>query len=157
MANDPPPHHLKNTARGIVVHDGQILLMERWRGRLHYFSIPGGGIEPGETPEQTVAREILEETSIQVKVQRQVLEMRDGEFTHKIYLCEYMTGEPKLPSDAPEASYGPDNLFKPRWMPIEKLTELAFIYWQPLQQSLIDGLANGFAKPVKIVSRQYSR
>lgn len=149
---------MKNTARGIVVHGGQILLMERWRPPLHYFSIPGGGIEPGETPEQTVAREILEETSITVKVKQQVLEMRDDEFSHKIYLCEYVGGEPHLPPNAPEALHMTDNnRFKPGWVPLKQLPDLPFIYWRPLQHPLIDGLAHGFAGPVKIVSRQASR
>lgn len=154
---DKPLRHLRHTARGIVVHDGQILLMERWRGRLHYFSIPGGGIESGETAEDTVVREIHEETSITVKVRQQVLEMHDGEFSHKIYLCQYINGEPKLRPDAPEAVHGPENRFKPGWVPLEKLPELPFIYWQPLQQPLINGLKNGFNDPVKIVSRRASR
>ncbi len=124
---------------------------------MHYFSIPGGGIEPRETPEQTVAREITEETSLQVKVKQQVLEMRDGEFSHKIYLCEYLSGEPHLPADAPEASHGPENRFKPGWVPVDDLPDLPFIYWQPVQQPLVDGLANGFTGPVKIVSRQGAR
>ncbi len=147
----------RHTARGIVVHSGQILLMERWRPGLHYFSIPGGGIEPGETPKQTVAREILEETSIRVKVKQQVLELHDHKALHKIYLCEYMSGEPKLPADAPEAALGPNNRFKPGWVSLDKLSELPFIYWQPLQQPLVDGLANGFSESVKIVSRSASR
>lgn len=148
---------MKNTARGIVVRGGRLLLMERWRPGLHYYSIPGGGIEPGETPQQTVVREIKEETSITVKVTRQVLEMRDGDFSHKIYLCEYETGEPHLPPDSPEASLGPNNRFKPGWVPLERLPQLSFVYWQPLQQPLIDGLSDGFRGPLKIVSRQATR
>lgn len=156
MAGIFPANHKKNTARGIVVHDGRLLLMERWRRykghELHYFSIPGGGIEPGETPKQTVLREIPEETSVQVKVKQQVLEMHDDGFTHKIYLCEYISGEPQLPPDAPEATYGPDNRFKPVWVPVDQLRDLPFIYWQPVQWPLIDGLAKGFNEPVEIVS-----
>jgi 8-oxo-dGTP diphosphatase len=147
----------KNTARGIVVYDGRLLLMERWRPGFHYFSIPGGGIEPGETPEQTVAREIPEETSVQVKVKRRVLEMHDGGFSHKIYLCEYVSGEPHLPPNAPEASLGPKNRFRPGWVPVDRLPDLPFIYWQPIQQSLVEGLSNGFDSPPKIVSRSPSR
>jgi 8-oxo-dGTP pyrophosphatase MutT (NUDIX family) len=152
-----PRNHLKNTARGIVVHDGRILLMERWRDNLHYFSIPGGGIEPGETPQQTVEREITEETSVRVKVQEQVLEMHDGDFSHKIYLCEYVGGEAYLRPNAPEAFYGPTNRFQPRWVQVSQLPELPFIYWQPIKQHLIDGLANGFKGAIKIVSASSSR
>ena len=143
----------RHTARGIVIHDDQILLMERWRPDMHYFSIPGGGIEKGETPEHTVVRELLEETTITVQVQRKVLEMRDGAFRHRIYLCEYVSGEPHLPDDAPEFLHmTQDNRFKPAWVPVAQLPELPFTYWRPLQQPLVDGLQNGFGKIATIVN-----
>lgn len=130
--------------------------MERWRryeGReLHYFSVPGGGIETGETPEETAAREIMEETSVKVEVGRQVLEMRDGEFSHKFYLCEYVSGQPHMPENAPEMSHGLENRFQPGWVPLERLPELPLTYWEPLRLPLVDGLANGFEEPVQIVS-----
>ncbi|HVV67387.1 MAG TPA: NUDIX domain-containing protein [Candidatus Saccharimonadales bacterium] len=153
MPDEPVPRRLRNTARGIVIRDGKILLMERWRPGMHYFSIPGGGIEPGEAPEETVLREITEETTITVKVERQVLEMRDSGFAHKIYLCDYVSGEPHLPDDSPEAQqHGEDNRFKPGWQPISDLPELPFVYWKPLQYALVDGLKNGFPEKVQIVS-----
>jgi 8-oxo-dGTP diphosphatase len=148
---------VRHTARGIVVRDGQLLLMERWRPGMHYFSIPGGGIEAGETDEETVVREIYEETTLTVKVKRQVLEMRDGEYRHRIYLCEYVSGQPKLPADAPEALHmTAKNRFKPGWVLITKLPELPFTYWQPVQQPLIDGLQNGFGESVVIVNAELS-
>ena len=42
---------------------GQILAIENRRG----WDIPGGRVEPGETPEETVVREILEEASVVVE------------------------------------------------------------------------------------------
>lgn len=154
---DFPLRHLKNTARGIVVHDGKLLLMERWRDELHYFSIPGGGIEPGETPEETVVREIAEETTVTVKVQRQVLEMHDRGYIHKIYLCEYVSGEPHLLHHAPEANYGADNRFKPCWVPLSKLPDIPYIYWKPLKTLLIRGVTEGFGKDIEIVSTPSAR
>jgi 8-oxo-dGTP pyrophosphatase MutT (NUDIX family) len=141
------------------LRDGALLLMERWRDGMHYFSIPGGGIEPGETPEQTVMREILEETSVQVVAERQVLEMRDRDIVHRIYLCTYVSGEPVLPPDSPEALFAtPDNRFEPCWVPLPELHKLQFLYWQPLQAPLIAALfSNGFEPKVKIVNASLPR
>jgi 8-oxo-dGTP diphosphatase len=56
---------------GAVVQDaaGRLLLIQRGhdphRGR---WTLPGGWVEPGETPEQAVVREIKEETGLDVHV-----------------------------------------------------------------------------------------
>lgn len=56
---------------GAVVHDadGRLLLIRRanepGRGR---WSLPGGRVEPGESDEQAVARELAEETGLAVSV-----------------------------------------------------------------------------------------
>ena len=60
---------------GAVVHDaaGRLLLIQRGhdphRGR---WSLPGGRIEPGESPEQAVVREVREETGLDVRAERHV-------------------------------------------------------------------------------------
>lgn len=143
----------RDTGRGIVVHDGKILLIERWRPGIHYFSIPGGGIENGETPEQTAVREIFEETTIDVTADRLVLVMQDGDIKHHIFLCGYIKGEPSLHEDAPEAQNpSDDNRFDPKWMPVEGLHTQTFTYWEPLKKPLIDGLKNGFPDETVTVS-----
>lgn len=148
----------RHTARGIVIKDGQILLMERWRDQSHYFSIPGGGVEASETAEAAASREILEETTVVVSVRRQVLEMRDGEVSHQIFLCEYISGEPLLEAHAEEALRATEhNRFQPRWVAFEELANLPFSYWQPLKQPLLDGLATSFSDPLVVVTADQAR
>ena len=56
---------------GAVVFDGQDRLLMIQRGHdpgAGLWSIPGGRVEPGETDEQALVREILEETNLQVSV-----------------------------------------------------------------------------------------
>jgi 8-oxo-dGTP pyrophosphatase MutT (NUDIX family) len=49
-----------------VIHDadGRLLLQERSSGE--GWSLPAGAIEPGETPEEALRREVLEETRLDV-------------------------------------------------------------------------------------------
>lgn len=110
------------TARAIVVHDGKVLLMERERTdaktgeRLRYYSIPGGEIEDGETPEQTVEREVAEETSVRIKVIRKLSKVTapDGK-QHTFYVADYVSGKPHLRPDSPEAGHT-DQVYNPRWV-----------------------------------------
>lgn len=53
-------------AAGIIIKNNQILLMHRRKNDQEYWVIPGGHVEGGETPEQTVQREIKEELSLEV-------------------------------------------------------------------------------------------
>jgi 8-oxo-dGTP diphosphatase len=64
---------------GAVVFDAQGRLLMIQRGHdpgAGLWSIPGGRIEPGETDEQALVRELLEETNLQVKVGRFVGRVR---------------------------------------------------------------------------------
>jgi len=54
---------LRDRATAVVRRDGHLLLV-RDRGFRH-FSLPGGGVHHGETPEEAVVRELAEETSLQ--------------------------------------------------------------------------------------------
>ena len=62
-------HHvirMPNNAAGTIVHDPDRGVLLLWRHRFITdtwgWEIPAGRIDPGETPEQAAAREVLEET-----------------------------------------------------------------------------------------------
>src|ERR1051326_7631733 len=48
----------------------QILLVKTTYNRLHPWGLRGGSLEYGEAPEEAAVREILEETSIQVEIEK---------------------------------------------------------------------------------------
>ena len=106
----------------VTVRGREVLLAERGKApSLGLWGIPGGAVEVGETLEEAVAREVLEETSVVIKPV-ELLEIinsmsRDDEDKvrhHYVlfeFLCEYVSGEVVPGTDAPDA----------RWVPIDDL------------------------------------
>lgn len=93
--------------QGAVIRDHHILLieqLERATGRRSWL-LPGGRIEPGETEEQCVRRELLEETYVHVQVQYLLLdEPAPPGSVHrrwKTYVCHVLNGDAR-PGHEPE-------------------------------------------------------
>lgn len=57
-------------ACALVDADGRVLLAERPAGKTlaGLWEFPGGKVEPGETPEETLVRELAEELGIETKI-----------------------------------------------------------------------------------------
>ena len=52
-----------------LVHDGRLLLVHRHPQRANYpdcWDLPGGHVEPGETPQEAIRRECREELAIEI-------------------------------------------------------------------------------------------
>ncbi len=89
--------------QGAIVRDHHILLLhgrEDWgRGPRQFWLLPGGGREEGETAEQTLRREMLEETHLEVRVERLLMSRGphssdEGPYKEtRTYLCTPVSGE----------------------------------------------------------------
>lgn len=123
---------------GVIVDRGRAVLIRRGsEPLLGQWSIPGGTLEIGETLEQGVARELLEETGIEVRV-LDLIEVFDRiyhgngpavsteeqrpRFHYVIadYLCERVSGDPRAGSDVTDIA-----LAREDELPNFQLTETA--------------------------------
>lgn len=64
-------------ARVIVVRNGRVAAIERFRRGRQYWVMPGGGVEEGETIEQAALREAVEELGVPVRLGRLRAVVRD--------------------------------------------------------------------------------
>lgn len=102
----------------IIVNDqGQILLVQRGhQPQVGRWTVPGGRLEPGETPEQAAVREALEETGLHVRIEREALRVRlpagtGREFDVRDFVASVVGGTLAPGDDADDARwFHPDEL-----------------------------------------------
>ncbi len=109
----------------LVIDDCKILIVHRVNHGQEYYVLPGGGWEENETEEEGVKREVFEETSLDVEVERPVFSLlveNDGQ--KLVYLCKYLGGEPKLGDFNEKKTMESDGeqFYEPMWLPIQNLS-----------------------------------
>ena len=101
---------------GIIQKDGKVLLVKRGKEpNKGKWTVPGGVVEVGETLHDAVKREVMEECSIDVEVERVVDTFdaigRDDEgrvryhFVIIDFMARYVSGEIRAGSDAEECRW----------------------------------------------------
>ena len=87
---------------GAIIKDGKVFAAQRGKSGKTAFKweFPGGKINPGETPEEALARELVEELSIHVKVHELIYsvvdEYEDVVLHIDTYRCTLLSGTPTL-------------------------------------------------------------
>lgn len=89
---------------GVLVYNGRIFIQKRlesgvWAG---LWEFPGGRLEPGETPEQGIVREFMEETEFSLRVKEKLGLVRHAYTRYRIamhcFVCEFACDP--LPADS---------------------------------------------------------
>ena len=108
----------------VLIENGKVALIERHRQGLHYFTFPGGHVDPGETPEHAAVRETEEELGLKVEIRKLLAEIWWHEKPQYYYLAEtvggvFGTGQGKeMLNPLPEKG-----TYQPVWVSIDELLD----------------------------------
>lgn len=99
----------------VVIRRGKLAAIERHRGDSHYFLLPGGSCEAGETPRDAAVREGFEELGLRLRLHGllAVVTFRRGEqhyFDAEVVGGRFGTGagpEMASPASSPNGSHRP--------------------------------------------------
>ncbi|MGH3385039.1 MAG: NUDIX domain-containing protein [Nocardioidaceae bacterium] len=132
--NTPPSRLVVGAA---IMADGRLLATRRTEppALAGGWELPGGKVDPGETPEQAVVREIREELDCDVRLDEWLdREQRLNEqLVLRVVVCRLVDGEPRpVEHDAL------------RWLAAEELGEVSWLpadepFLAPLRERLLDG------------------
>lgn len=115
-------------AVAVVVRDGDVLLVLRERDGRRYATLPGGGVEPGETPQAACVRELREETGLDGEVEELLPVGVDRQTPAIHFRVRVVGGVLGLPGDSPEAARASGtNRYEPAWFPVDELDRAGLV------------------------------
>lgn len=109
---------MRQKAYALIIQEEKLLLVRYYypRERAWYWNFPGGTAEPGESLEETVRRELMEECCVQIDVGPMLLrEAFPGrDYIRHFFRCTITEGTPRV-SDDPATN---DSIGAIEWVPL---------------------------------------
>lgn len=114
----------RESCRAIIFNENKMVVMYREKNDRVYYTFPGGGMNVGETKEDCVTREVLEEFGINVKPIKEVYRYENDETIQHFFVCEWVNGN--LGSGEGEEFQGDvtRGIYIPMLVEIERLSKI---------------------------------
>ncbi|TSC87311.1 MAG: NUDIX hydrolase [Microgenomates group bacterium Gr01-1014_16] len=114
---------------GLIFDSGKILLIHRFKNGDEYWTVPGGGVEEGESLIEAIHREIMEETNLTITELTPAFEYFQQSFQEPcpFFLCK-VTGKPKIGDGPEKIAHSTDNQYILEWVDMNNFSNLTSVY-----------------------------
>ncbi len=125
-------HTTRVVVAGVIVQGGRVLVSQRrpGGGQAGRWEFPGGKRERGESDQQALRRELIEELGVELEVRERLWTAPAGPLELRFYRCRW----------APGLRPRPLGVVQFRWVRLEDLTSYPF---PPADDELVGRLASG--------------
>lgn len=114
---------MRHRACAALIEDGQILMVRIETKKQSFWTLPGGGLNTGETFEQAVVREVEEEIHLNVRVIRPLYTKTDLSGTEVCFLVERVDAAAPLLGHDPERPLHQQILTGMDWRSLAEMKE----------------------------------
>lgn len=138
------------TVSAVVERDGHYLIVEERSSGIVVVTQPGGHIESGESPEQAVIRETLEETGCEIDVSGLlgvylwIHPQTRQQFLKIVYIADFVTENIKRQLD--------DGIYAVHWYSIADLRHRQRDFRSPIVLRCIEDYADGKRQPESVLA-----
>ncbi len=126
------------STRAIIYFEDKIVSMYREKADRIYYTFPGGGLDQGETEQQGVVREVLEEFGLNVEPIKKVYIYENPRSIEHFYICKVVGGEF---GTGQGEEYQPDRnkgIYKPMLIKISDIPSLPLMPPEVAEQFVLD-------------------
>lgn len=106
-----------------VIRDEKILMEKLCYGGRVFYSIPGGGIEDGETPEQTAIRELKEECGLDGTIVKKLSHNYCKDHEEHAFWVQVSDDQQPIKGYDPEEAMDAQPILDVLWMGLEEMSE----------------------------------
>lgn len=125
-------HSVMLAVAGVAVHDGRILLVRDSHG---FWAGPGGWIDPGESPEQALLREVREELGVAATVTGAFQPFIEWKVARSAEPTSFLLFFLGLRLDSTDFRLQPDEVTEARWFGPSEWADIPML---PYVRSLFD-------------------
>ena len=114
---------MRNRSVVFVIKDKRILMEKLSYGGRTFYSIPGGGIEEGETPEEAAIRELKEECGLDGVIVKKLAELYNHDRTEYSFEVHVSDNQTAIKGYDPEEPINNQAIKEVLWMDLWQIPE----------------------------------